>query len=615
MTKVFSSGAALPTQVMRTLTSPRGVMRPSAEPAAVTTSDDVVTDAARGSDPGVLGTVISELLREGLAQGTDRASLDAMLTTIGVRLGYEAILVARHEDDELVLVGSHGHAVGDEVSRPPERYPVGQGLAGAAFTSGRPARTDDAREDPRWFDVSNGRNRSGLCLPMRLPDRVWGVIGVEAEAPGAFDDGDVALLQPLADTMAWVLESVRLRQEADLRATREERLRRGLEASTAVIAAGLEATDLQTAFDRMVREIRDRLQWSSVAILLLEGDVIRVVSSYGFTHDIVGYAFHVGRGILGHVATTGEPYLASDTALDPYYEDVVSSTRSELCVPLKLAGRVRGLLNVESEVPGQLTGPDLELAMRIADQMALILQMMELLAAEKDTVGRLHELDRLKSRLLTIASHELRTPLTVVLGLAEMLTNHTASISAEQVREYAATIARQAGMLSRLVDQMTLATELDQGEVSLERYPLKLREIVQLALIGDRGEHAQVGAGVEEMRVLADPLRLRQVLEGLLDNAIKYAAGAGSIEVDARRAGQRVRIQVRDEGPGVPVDERDRVFEPFHQIGEHGVAGRRGVGLGLALARDLVHLMGGELRLEPTSGTGGAVFTIDLPAP
>ena len=566
-----------------------------------------------GADPGVLGTAISEVLREGLAQGTDRASLDAMLATIGSRLGYEAILVGRHDGNDLVLVGAHGHTEERIVGPVPARFPTDRGLAGAAFSTGLPVRTDDARHDPRWYDVSGGRNRSGLCLPMRLPDRVWGVLGVESRRVGAFDDDDVALLQPIADTMAWVLESARLRQEADRRAEREQRLRRGLEASAAVVTAGLEATDLQTAFDRMVREIRDRLQWGSLAILLIEGDILRVVSSYGFTTDIVGHAFHVTRGILGHVATTGVPYLASDTALDPYYDHVVSSTRSELCVPLKLAGRVRGVMNAESEVAGRLTEADLDTAVRIADQMSLIMQMMELLSAEKETVARLHELDRLKSRLLTIASHELRTPLTVVLGFAEVLTNHSDGVSQEDVRRYATSISRQAGALTRLVDQMTLATELEQGDVTVELHPLELREVVEQTLLGERGRCVAVGDSIDGLRVVADPLRLRQVLESLLDNAIKYGGDSGRVDVDARRVGDRVLVEVRDEGPGVPPEERDRVFEPFHQVGQHGIAGRRGVGLGLALARDLARLMHAEIRLAPQAGAG-ATFTLDLPA-
>lgn len=581
--------------------------------AAGATGTGAVTRHLALRDPDVLGTTISEVLREGLAHGTDRAALDAMLAAVGARLGYEAILVGRHDGEEMVIVGAYGHTEERIVGDHPERFPTDQGLAGVAFTTGRPARTDDAWSDPRWHDVSAGRNRSGLCLPMRLPDRVWGVVGVESVATSAFGDDDVALLQPIADTMAWVLESARLRQEADARAEREQRLRRGLEASAAVVTAGLEATELGTAFDRMVREIRDQLEWRSLAVLLCEGRTLRVASQYGYEQDIAGATYSVDRGILGHVATTGRPYLAEDTSLDPYYDDVVGTTRSELCVPLRLAGRVRGLLNVESPVPGALTSEDLRIAVRIADQMSLIMHNVELLSAEKETVARLHELDRLKSRLLTIASHELRTPLTVVMGFAEVLAKHADGIDGDKAREYAAAIARQAGSLAELVDQMQLATQIEQRELTVHAHPVSVASVVASALGARRAEHIEVGAGVAEARVVADPFRLQQVLEGLFDNAIKYAADAGRIQVDARERDGHVTIRLRDEGPGIAGYEQQRVFEPFHQVGQHGVTGRRGVGLGLAVARDLVALMDGDLQLFSAPGYG-ATFTITLPA-
>lgn len=420
--------------------------------------------------------------------------------------------------------------------------------------------------------------------------------------------GDV----PAPEELSPPVEPVRSEQLAARRAAHEERLRRGLEATAAVISAGLEATDLGSALDRMVREIRQQLGWEAIAVLVVEGERLRVAAHYGYEQDVAHQTYSTQRGILGHVAVTARPHLASDVRNDPFYDDVVSSTRSELCVPILFAGEVRGLLNAESPVPGRFSEEDLDILTRLADQMALVMHNLELLGSREETVERLHELDRLKSRLLTTASHELRTPLTVVLGFAEVLGTHAETLPRSQIAEYAQAIMRQSSELSQLVDQMLLASRIEQGESVVRTRTTQLSEVVIEAL-GDHAERIEVLDGIAGAQVKADPLRLRQVLSNLFDNAVKYSDADARIQIDARSQGRDVVILLRDEGPGIPGTEHERVFEAFHQIGEHGVAGRRGIGLGLALARDLVRLMDGELQLASAEGYG-ATFLLRLPA-
>lgn len=557
-------------------------------------------------------TAFAEILRESLAAGSDREALEAMLAAIADALDYQALIVGRAEDEHILVMAAYG--MGTRIYEAPfVRLAPGRGIASRAYATGEPVIVDDARTDPRWWDASDGATRSGVAIPMRLPDRVWGVLGAESEAIGAFDASDVAILQPLADQMAWALETMHLRDAATERAVREERSRRSLEATAAIITAGLEATEIDAALERMVREIRDQLGWDAMALLRLEAaGRLRVAAHYGFPIDVAERTYATSSGILGHVATTGRPYLASDTIDDAFYEDVVVSTRSELCVPLVYGGRIQGVLNAESRTPGAFTDEDLDVAVRIAGQMSLVLHNVELLASEKETVQQLHELDRLKSRLLTIASHELRTPLTVVLGFAEVLAEHHPTLPPDRIASYADAIVRQAGALSRLVDQMLLASQIEQGQLAVHPGDVEVLEVVAAALEGRDEQPIDVLPGVDGCRVWADRFRLGQVLDQLLDNAVKYAAEAGRIQIDARRIGDVVRILIRDEGPGIPPDEHERVFETFHQLGEHGVAGRRGVGLGLAVARDLLRLMGGDLQLASAEGYG-ATLLLELP--
>lgn len=559
-------------------------------------------------DGGHAFGVFADILRNSLAVGSDREVLDPMVGRLAAELGLEAVAVAKHDGEvTLDLIAAHGWPEGGPTGN---RLGIEDGLTGEAFRTGRPVRSDDTRRDPRFVDASDGVHRSALAVPMRLATRVWGVLVVESAEPAAYSDRDVELLQPIADMMGWAFESFRLRRETDERAAREARLSRGLEASAVVITAGLEATDTDVALDRMTREVRDGLSWDAVAVVMRRDGALECVSEYG-CEGVRGQRVPEDRGILGHVALTGRAYLAANVFDDPHYIPLVPGTISEMCAPLTISGRVVGLLNVESRT-SRFDEVDLEVLSRLADQLSLVLHNTELLSSEKDTVARLHELDRLKSRLLTIASHELRTPLTVVMGFAEVLAEHVDQLEPQKAKDYAVAIARQAGSLSRLVDQMLVAAQIEQGLLSVTPTPVELLPVVAKALKG-REQHIEVLPGTGDVTVLADPFRLAQVLENLFDNAIKYASEAGRIQIDARPVGDEVVILVRDEGPGIPADEQENVFQAFHQVGEHGVAGRRGVGLGLAVARDLVRLMSGDLALVSAEGYG-ATFTLRLPA-
>lgn len=551
----------------------------------------------------------TDVLRETLAQGSDRALLDAMLARLSEALGYPAIVVGRADGDELELVAAHGFP--DDHGLPGDRIHVDEGLTGEAFRTGRPVRCDDARDDPRFVDASGGRHRSSLAVPMRLVDRVWGVLAVESPEAGAFDDADVAVLQPLADQMGWAFDSLRLRRLADERAAREARLRQGFEASAAVITAGLEAIDRADALARMAREVRARFDWGRMAVVLRDDDgVLRCVAEHG-APEALGLTLEEHTGIIGYVLVTGRPHLARHVEEDPYYLPLYADTVSNMVAPLRIAGRVVGALSAETS-HRRLDHDDLEVLTRLADQVSLVLHNLELLESEKDTVARLHDLERMKSRLLTIASHELRTPLTVVLGFAEVLSGHAEKLSPEQTREYAVAVTRQATSLAATVEQMFLAAQMEQGELTVHPTPCGLLEVVAEVLRG-RGEQVEVLPGTD-IEVLADPFRLGQVLESLIDNAVTYAGEAGRIQIDARVDHGQATILVRDEGPGMPSSERDAVFEPFHQVGEHGIAGRRGIGLGLAVSRSLLELMGGSLSLATAEGYG-ATFTLTLPTP
>jgi PAS domain S-box-containing protein len=239
-----------------------------------------------------------------------------------------------------------------------------------------------------------------------------------------------------------------------------------------------------------------------------------------------------------------------------------------------------------------------------------------------------------KANFLSMMSHDLRTPLTAISGYADLLAagvlraddghklNDEQRFSVERIRE----ASRE---LMRMINDILSFAQVESGRVAVQLVPVAVRTAVERAesLVRLRMQESGLvfsfescadddrdddGEGGGEVHVRADADRLQQILLNLLTNAIKFTGRGGSITVTCARAGERVSIRVRDTGIGIPPEQLPRVFEPFVQIGAQvAEETNRGVGLGLAISRDLARAMGGELTAESTPGVG-SVFILNL---
>jgi two-component system sensor histidine kinase KdpD len=228
----------------------------------------------------------------------------------------------------------------------------------------------------------------------------------------------------------------------------------------------------------------------------------------------------------------------------------------------------------------------------------------------------------LRNTLLTAISHDHRTPLATILGAASALHDQDERLSAAQRRRLASTIVDEATQLARLTDNTLQLARLGQVGLALQRDWESVEELVGTVLrrVRQRDPHHRVKARVEAGLPLlrCDAVLMVQLLDNLVDNALEHGAGDAPVEVMARRVGAAVLIAVRDRGPGVPMAQRERIFEAFHRGERSGVANggdqlsRPGAGVGLALCRAIASVHGGELRLR-ARGHGGSSFEVTLP--
>ena len=252
-----------------------------------------------------------------------------------------------------------------------------------------------------------------------------------------------------------------------------------------------------------------------------------------------------------------------------------------------------------------------ELLARLSGAIKLARMRAEVSQARSET-----KVASARESLVKIAAHELRTPLTVIGGYVSMLLDGSLPSGSERARAGLVLVARKTEEAKRMVNQMLLAARIDAKGVIREETTFDLRRSVADAVDRAAGlveiEAQELVMTLPERPVMvdADRAHLGLILDNLLNNALVHGKG-GITEIAV--SGDPPTIRVMDHGPGVPSEARARIFEAFFQV-EGQLHGRGGVGLGLAVSRQLAELQGGSLILEPPTPIGGSCFRVTLPA-
>ena len=224
--------------------------------------------------------------------------------------------------------------------------------------------------------------------------------------------------------------------------------------------------------------------------------------------------------------------------------------------------------------------------------------------------------EQMKSDFVSTVSQELRRPLTSIYGFAETLLRQDVLFGDEERRTFLGYIASEAQRLSVIVDALLNVARLDAGDLQVDLEPTDVRGVVSevvASVESQDGHRFVVDVPTESLDAVADREKLRQILAHLIDNAVKFSPGGGTVTIAARRAGRAVEVRVVDEGIGVPAAERDRIFRKFYRHEPEGRDAGSGTGLGLFIAQGLVSAMGGRIWVDAAEPRGSA-FAFELPA-
>jgi two-component system sensor histidine kinase KdpD len=261
-----------------------------------------------------------------------------------------------------------------------------------------------------------------------------------------------------------------------------------------------------------------------------------------------------------------------------------------------------------------VTGPDVDASKRVvldamADQVATAMEQRRL-QDEASRAAALAETDRLRTALLRAVSHDLRTPLASIKASVSSLLQRDVDWPPDAVHEFLETIDEETDRLNRVIGNLLDMGRLQANAVHVDNRAVSIDEVVLAALTSMSTDTSRVELQIDEPSpvVRADPVLLERALANLISNALAWSPTDTPVTIDAEPDQERVALRIIDHGPGVPPDQRERLFEPFQRLGDR--SNDTGAGLGLAVARGFVETTGGEIRMADTPGGGLTIIVI-----
>jgi signal transduction histidine kinase len=380
-------------------------------------------------------------------------------------------------------------------------------------------------------------------------------------------------------------------------------------------------TNLDDLLSYIIREAADLTSAEAASILLLDPRTRQLyfkAASNGIAPQMAETPVPLDNSIAGAILRANKPMIIEDVSRDRRWNPDIDQaiqfhTRSILGVPMRNVDQeCVGVLEAINKLGENFSQEDVETLAILADIAGVAVEKARLIQELQRANAELNELDQLKTNFIAVASHELRTPLSIILGYISFLREEADSKMAQQLDN----VLQAAVHLRSLIQDMLNLRYVDAGDTSLKRTPVDFVELVH-NLATDRDETAAAKQQVistslpdEALPVLVDRSMMEVILTNLLSNAIKFTPQGGQIDIVVERRGDEAWFSVSDNGTGIPEDKLEWIFRRFYQVESPLRRHHEGMGLGLAIARELIELHQGRIWAE--NRPKGSKFTIAL---
>jgi GAF domain-containing protein/anti-sigma regulatory factor (Ser/Thr protein kinase) len=514
-----------------------------------------------------------------------------------------------------------------------QNFPMAPGRGGAttrAVLNKTTAYVPDVTKDSeyRLGDVANVVGyRSILSVPMLRDSQPIGAITVTASEPEAFSEKLIELLQTFADQAVIAIENTRLFEEVQTRTRDLTRSVAELKALGEVGQAVSSSLELQVVLPRILEHACAMSDTGGGAIYVF--DPVRsefiLEAGHNMTDELIAAVrarpIRLGEALVGQCAERREAVQIEDLTKAPphplFEMHLKAGVQALLAVPLLHQDDVIGALVVRRMRVGVFGSEIVSLLQTFASQSAIAIQNARLFEEIAQKSRELEIASQHKSQFVANMSHELRTPLAAMLGYAELLRDGMFGELPEKSVRIIERVQANGKHLLGLINTVLDISKIESGQFQLNLVEYSLDSMVETVRVATESLASAKKLSFRTDVVkglpygLGDEARLTQVLLNLVGNAIKFTdAGEVCISADAKNGS--FAVSVSDTGPGIPDEERQRIFDKFHQVDSTSTKTKGGTGLGLAIAKEIVEMHGGRIWVESIVGRG-STFRMELP--
>jgi PAS domain S-box-containing protein len=459
-----------------------------------------------------------------------------------------------------------------------------------------------------------------LAVPMLRADEVIGGIVLWHRQPRRFAPDEVAFLQALAQQCVNAVENARLFEETKRLYQAEQQQRQRAEKLREAALALTTSLDRDEVVEHVLAQLQEVVPFDSASVQLLQGNRLEVVAGRGFNNlpELLGLSFLIGAdNPNSKVARTRAPVILEDAwaSFEIFRREPYASAhiRGWLGAPMLVGEQLIGMITLDKREPGFYSQEHARLVQAFAAQAAIAIENARLYASRAALIAELEAKNAELERFTYTVSHDLKVPLITIRGFLGFLEQDALAGNIAQVKADMARILSAADKMQQLLDELLELSRIGRLMNPPEEIPLGelAREAVSLAAGRLAGRSVEVNIASDLPIVHGDRPRLRQVLQNLVDNAIKYMGSQPHpcVEIGARRDGEETVFFVRDNGIGIEPRYHDQVFELFAKLDHRS----EGTGMGLAIIKRIVEVHGGRIWIESEGAGKGSTFCFTLP--
>jgi PAS domain S-box-containing protein len=428
-------------------------------------------------------------------------------------------------------------------------------------------------------------------------------------------------VMPLRDETDNVQGFIKIMRDVTSQRQADERLRLLYDITSDLLAVEQPMTLMHNLFSKLAPGLGLDFYYNYIVESKDNRSILHLQNHQGITQEMAEAIEWVefGEYVCGWAAQEREQIVLNHTqiATAPLAEIVRNQgVTAYVSQPLIVQERLLGTMCFASRTRTCFTTEEIDLLQLMSEQIAIALDRANLIVSIQKHAEQLQRANQIKDEFLAVLSHELRSPLNPILGWAQLL--RTGRLNAARQHEALLTIERNAKLQSQLIEDLLDISRIMQGKLSLKVAPVDLTFVISAAIetvrLAAQAKNINLQIDLEQTAPISgDTARLQQVVWNLLTNAVKFTPANGQVIIELKQIAQQAQIRVIDTGIGIQAKFLPYVFDYFQQEDSSTTRRFGGLGLGLAIVRQIVELHGGTVKAESLGENQGATFTVEIP--